>query len=163
MKSAQRIVLAVTLLFFARPAAATISYHISLKNPEQHLFHVRMQIPAAAADQEIVVALPAWNALYQVRDFSYRVRDVRASNSATPAAALPIRHARQANLENFASQAQAADSALPQAHRHARLQHRMGRSRSVQFAIERAPRLPEFRRSADVPSHATRRRRPGPV
>ena len=91
MKSAQRIVLAVTLLFFARPAAATISYHISLKNPEQHLFHVRMQIPAAAADQEIVVALPAWNALYQVRDFSYRVRDVRASNSATPAAALPIR------------------------------------------------------------------------
>ena len=91
MKSAQRIVLAFTLLFFARPAAATISYHISLKNPEQHLFHVRMQIPAAAADQEIVVALPAWNALYQVRDFSYRVRDVRASNSATPAAALPIR------------------------------------------------------------------------
>lgn len=91
MKSAPRIVLAVTLLFFARPAAATISYHISLKNPEQHLFHVKMQIPAAAAGQEIIVALPAWNALYQVRDFSYRVRDVRASNSAAPATALPIR------------------------------------------------------------------------
>jgi predicted metalloprotease with PDZ domain len=91
MKSAQRIALAVTLLFFARPASATISYHISLKNPEQHLFHVKMQIPAAAADQEIVVALPAWNALYQVRDFSYRVRDVRARNDANPAAPLPIR------------------------------------------------------------------------
>jgi predicted metalloprotease with PDZ domain len=91
MKSARRIVLAVTLLFFARPASATIGYHISLKNPEQHLFHVKMQIPAAAADQEIVVALPAWNALYQVRDFSYRVRDVRANDSATPAVPLPIR------------------------------------------------------------------------
>ena len=91
MNSAQRIALAVTLLFFARPASATISYRISLKNPEQHLFHVNMQIPAAAADHEVVVALPAWNALYQVRDFSYRVRDVRASNSATPAAPLLIR------------------------------------------------------------------------
>jgi predicted metalloprotease with PDZ domain len=91
MKPARRIVLAVTLLFFARPVAATISYHISLKNPEQHIFHVEMQIPAAAADREIIVALPAWNALYQVRDFSYRVRDVRASNSANSAAALPIR------------------------------------------------------------------------
>jgi predicted metalloprotease with PDZ domain len=91
MKSAQRIVLAVTLLIFARPASATINYHISLKNPEQHLFHVQMQIPAAASDQEIIVALPAWNALYQVRDFSYRVRDVRARNDASPPAPLPVR------------------------------------------------------------------------
>ena len=91
MKSAQRIVLAFTLLFFARPAAATIGYHISLRNPEQHLFHVSMEIPAAAADQEIIVAMPAWNALYQVRDFSYRVRDVRARNSAEPGAPLPVR------------------------------------------------------------------------
>jgi len=92
MKSARRIVLAIVLLFCARPASATIGYHISLKNPEQHVFHVSMEIPAAAADQEIVVALPAWNALYQVRDFSYRVRDVRARNSAAAAAApLPVR------------------------------------------------------------------------
>jgi predicted metalloprotease with PDZ domain len=91
MKSARRIVLAVTLLFFARPAAATIGYHISLKNPGQHLFHVSMKIPAQPADQEIIVALPAWNALYQVRDFSYRVRDVRARDSAAPAAPLPVR------------------------------------------------------------------------
>jgi predicted metalloprotease with PDZ domain len=91
MKSARRIVLAVVLLSFARPAAATIGYHISLKNPEQHLFHVSVEIPAAAADQEIVVALPAWNALYQVRDFSYRVRDVRARDSAGPGAPLPVR------------------------------------------------------------------------
>jgi predicted metalloprotease with PDZ domain len=92
MKSAPRIVLGIVLLFFARPASATIGYHISLKNPEQHLFHVSMEIPAVPAAQEIIVALPAWNALYQVRDFSYRVRDVRARNSpAAAAAALPVR------------------------------------------------------------------------
>jgi predicted metalloprotease with PDZ domain len=90
MKSAQRIVLAVVVLFFARPAAASIKYHISLKNPEQHLFHVEMQIPVAHHDREVIVALPAWNALYQVRDFSYRVRDVRASMYAGPAVALPV-------------------------------------------------------------------------
>jgi predicted metalloprotease with PDZ domain len=91
MKSGRRIALAVTILMFARPATAAIGYHISLKDPEQHLFHVKMQIPAAASDQEIIVALPAWNALYQVRDFSYRVRDVRARNAASPAAPLPVR------------------------------------------------------------------------
>ena len=92
MKSARRIVLAIVLLFFARPASATIGYHISLKNPEQHVFHVSMEIPAQPADQEIIVALPAWNALYQVRDFSYRVREVRARNSTAAAAApLPVR------------------------------------------------------------------------
>src|SRR5271154_5718445 len=92
MNSARRTALALTLLFFARPAAATVGYHISLKNPEQHVFHVSMEIPAQAADQEIIVALPAWNALYQVRDFSYRVRDVRARDSAgTAAAPLPVR------------------------------------------------------------------------
>jgi predicted metalloprotease with PDZ domain len=90
MNSAPRTALALTLLFFARPAGATIGYHISLKNPEQHLFHVSMEIPAQAADQEIIVALPAWNALYQVRDFSYRVRDVRARNSARTAIPLQV-------------------------------------------------------------------------
>src|SRR5580658_9736387 len=91
MKSARRIALAVTILFFARPASATISYHISLKNPEQHLFHVQMQIPVAQADREITLALPAWYSLYQIRDFSYRVRDVRASMYSAPATALPVR------------------------------------------------------------------------
>jgi predicted metalloprotease with PDZ domain len=84
MKWAQRIVIAVMVLLFARPAAATIGYHISLKNPEQHEFQVSMHVPASETDKEIVVALPAWNALYQVRDFAYRVRNVRANASASP-------------------------------------------------------------------------------
>jgi predicted metalloprotease with PDZ domain len=73
-----------------RPAAATIKYHVSLKNPDAHIFQVQMEIPPAP--QGIVIAIPAWNALYQVRDFSYRVRDVEAKLSAEPGAAdVPVR------------------------------------------------------------------------
>jgi predicted metalloprotease with PDZ domain len=73
-----------------RPAAATIKYHVSLKNPEAHIFQVQMEIPPAP--QGIVIAIPAWNALYQVRDFSYRVRDIEAKMSTEPGAAdVPVR------------------------------------------------------------------------
>jgi predicted metalloprotease with PDZ domain len=61
----------------ARPAAATITYRIHLNNSERHLFHVEMMIPKPGPGT--VVALPAWNALYQIKDFSYRVRQVRAT------------------------------------------------------------------------------------
>jgi predicted metalloprotease with PDZ domain len=57
-----------------RPAAAAIRYHVSLSHPENHTLHVAMEIPNAS--KETAVALPAWNALYQVRDFAYRVREV---------------------------------------------------------------------------------------
>src|SRR6202050_2897098 len=70
---------AFVFLFAARPAAATIHYKISLKNPEEHCFHVTMTIPHPASGMK--VAIPAWNALYEVRDFAYRVRDVEASSS----------------------------------------------------------------------------------
>lgn len=67
------------LLFAARSAEATIHYKISLKNPEQHSFQITMTIPHPVSG--MTIAIPAWNALYQVRDFSYRVRDVEASSS----------------------------------------------------------------------------------
>ena len=67
-------------LFTVRPAEATIHYKISLKNPERHSFQVTMTIPHPA--DGISVAIPAWNALYQVRDFAYLVRDVEASSFA---------------------------------------------------------------------------------
>jgi predicted metalloprotease with PDZ domain len=70
-----------------RPAAATIDYKISLAHPEKHSFQVAMRVPVDAdqrADRrDLIVALPAWNALYQVRDFAYRVRDVRIGKAAT--------------------------------------------------------------------------------
>ena len=71
-------VLFLVLSFYALPAAATVSYKISLDHPEQHVFHVTMHANVGQSDTALVVALPAWNALYQVRDFAYRVRNVRA-------------------------------------------------------------------------------------
>ncbi|MGH9744381.1 MAG: M61 family metallopeptidase, partial [Candidatus Acidiferrum sp.] len=56
--------------------AAPIRYEISLAQPEQHLFHVRMTVPGVAG--ELTVKMPAWNALYQIRDFSSHVRQVEA-------------------------------------------------------------------------------------
>jgi predicted metalloprotease with PDZ domain len=88
------------LFLAARPAAATIEYKISLAHPEKHAFQVVMRVPIAAdqrADQrDLVVALPAWNALYQVRDFAYRVRDVRIGKAAAGAsAAIPYKLDKQ--------------------------------------------------------------------
>ena len=78
----------------ARPASATIHYTISLQHPEKHTFSVRMEIPQAPLGT--AVALPAWNALYQVRDFSYRLRDLRvastdiSNNSGAGARLIPV-------------------------------------------------------------------------
>ena len=60
----------------ACPARATIRYRISLAQSEEHLFQVEMEIPKAGDSR--VVAMPAWNALYQVRDFAHRIRDLKA-------------------------------------------------------------------------------------
>jgi predicted metalloprotease with PDZ domain len=75
-------------LLFALPAVATIRYRVSLAEPEQHVFNVTMTVEAEP--HNLVVALPAWNALYQLRDFAYRVGDVRASAHSEHADPLPI-------------------------------------------------------------------------
>jgi predicted metalloprotease with PDZ domain len=67
---------ALLFLLTSSPAHATIRYTVSLDHPDQHLFHVSMQVPIESS--EVTTALPAWNALYQIRDFAERVRDVTA-------------------------------------------------------------------------------------
>jgi predicted metalloprotease with PDZ domain len=74
---------ALFCLLAAASAHATIRYEISLAHPEQHLFHVTMQIPVNTASSDVTVAMPAWTALYQVRDFAYRLRDLRVVPPAT--------------------------------------------------------------------------------
>ncbi len=77
LKLVVRLCVAVMLLAVAiQPATATIRYSVSFDHPEKHLFHVTMTIPSKGS--ETFVALPAWNALYQIRDFAIRVRDVTA-------------------------------------------------------------------------------------
>jgi predicted metalloprotease with PDZ domain len=55
---------------------ATIHYEVSISHPEQHLFQVTMTIPDVSG--EVLVQLPAWNALYQIRDFSSHIQQVEA-------------------------------------------------------------------------------------
>lgn len=71
--------LALLLLFLGEPAAATIQYRISFEHPEKHEFHVTISVPVERED--VVVAMPAWNALYEVRDFAYRVRPALVSSA----------------------------------------------------------------------------------
>jgi predicted metalloprotease with PDZ domain len=67
--------LAVLLGFGYCPSLqATIRYNVSLAYPEQHLFHVTMTIPDV--EGEVVIQIPAWNALYQIRDFSSHLRQM---------------------------------------------------------------------------------------
>jgi len=75
--------------FPAAPAQATIRYAISVARPEQHFFHVTMTIPEV--ENEVVVQLPAWNALYQVRDFAHHLTGLNASDDASrPLAVLKL-------------------------------------------------------------------------
>jgi predicted metalloprotease with PDZ domain len=64
---------------FVPVSRATIRYEISLEHPEQHLFHVTMTIPDVA--DQVTVQIPAWNALYQIRDFSAHIQRVDASQT----------------------------------------------------------------------------------
>ena len=63
-------------LTFSSSTRATIQYAVLLDHPEKHLFRVTMTIPDV--NGEVVVRMPAWNALYQIRDFSSHVQQVEA-------------------------------------------------------------------------------------
>ena len=71
-----RSILFLALFFLAVPVQAAIHYTVSVEHPEQHLFHVTMESPDVSG--EVVVAMPAWNALYQIRDFAMHVQRVEA-------------------------------------------------------------------------------------
>ncbi|MGB7437360.1 MAG: PDZ domain-containing protein [Candidatus Acidiferrum sp.] len=63
-------------VFFPSSAAAAIRYEVSLDHPEQHLFHVTMEVPEVHG--EVKLQMAAWNALYEIRDFSSHVQQVQA-------------------------------------------------------------------------------------
>ncbi|MFI5098842.1 MAG: hypothetical protein ACHQT6_12785, partial [Candidatus Acidiferrales bacterium] len=71
------------LLLVAPPASrAEIRYIVSLAHPEQHLFHVSVEIPDVKDDLKLQMA--AWNALYEIRDFSSHVQRVQALANGQP-------------------------------------------------------------------------------
>ncbi len=78
-----RFVTSALLAFaFATPAHSTIQYQISLDHPEQHTFHIKITVPNV--NGSVTVQMPAWNALYEIRDFSAHVSKVEASDGASP-------------------------------------------------------------------------------
>ncbi len=74
--------IACLLLFFPGSSQATIRYEISLAHPEQHLFHVSVEVPDVK--DQLDLQLPAWNALYEIRDFSSHVQRVQAYVNGQP-------------------------------------------------------------------------------
>jgi predicted metalloprotease with PDZ domain len=72
--------LACLLWTCPRGAAAPIEYKISLAHPGRHAFHVEVTIPDPRPTE--TAAMPAWNALYQIRDFAYRVYEFEATATA---------------------------------------------------------------------------------
>lgn len=84
----------VTLWFWlpaavpAFPAEAPIRYQLDLRQPATHLVHVRMTIAGAAPALEI--QFPAWNALYQIRDFVRNVQNLGATCDGAPLDLIPV-------------------------------------------------------------------------
>jgi predicted metalloprotease with PDZ domain len=66
----------VFVSLFSSTSHAAIRYEVSLAHPENHLFHVSMHVPDVS--NAVTVQMPAWNALYQIRDFSSHVQQVEA-------------------------------------------------------------------------------------
>jgi predicted metalloprotease with PDZ domain len=75
-----RAAIVAAIVFCARPARATIDYTVSLAHPDRHALGVTMQIPGVR--DRVTVQMPAWNALYQIRDFSSHMMQVTAKNAA---------------------------------------------------------------------------------
>jgi predicted metalloprotease with PDZ domain len=64
--------------YFASPAHATIDYAVSLSHPERHVLGVTMIIPKVR--EQLTLQMPAWNGLYQIRDFSSHMMQVAAKD-----------------------------------------------------------------------------------
>ena len=103
MNSAQRIVFGMSRLLFFR---ATRGRHHQLSHFVEEsgtAYFSRFDGDSAgtAADRKSSSRLPAWNALYQVRDFSYRVRDVEAHAAKSPSLTLPVQLLDKQTMEDF--------------------------------------------------------------
>jgi predicted metalloprotease with PDZ domain len=68
------------IAFAPRPASATIDYAVSIAHPERHVFGVTMSVPGV--HDQVILQMPAWNALYQIRDFSSHMMQVSARDAA---------------------------------------------------------------------------------
>jgi predicted metalloprotease with PDZ domain len=81
-------VLPILFLCISAPrASATTDYVVTLANPEQHLVEIQVTLPEGKPQREL--QLPAWNALYQIRNFAQYVNWIRAKDRA--GRSIPVR------------------------------------------------------------------------
>jgi len=66
----------------ASAASLPVTYVLDLREPASHLVQVTMTVPEAAPGTEI--QFPAWNALYQIRDFVRNVQELEAHCDGQP-------------------------------------------------------------------------------
>ncbi len=69
-------------------ATQPIRYLVDLSQPESHLVRVTLTLPHARADSRI--QFPAWNALYQIRDFVRNVQDLQAQCDGRKMTMVPV-------------------------------------------------------------------------
>jgi predicted metalloprotease with PDZ domain len=73
-----RAAVLAAVFYFAGPAHATIDYKVSLSHPERHIFGVTVRIPKVR--DQVTLQMPAWNGLYQIRDFSSHMMQFNAKD-----------------------------------------------------------------------------------
>src|SRR5580692_694752 len=81
-----RAAILAAFFYFACPARATIEYAVSLAHPERHVFGVTVRIPNVR--DHVTLQMPAWNGLYQIRDFSSHMMQLSARDEAGNALAV---------------------------------------------------------------------------
>ncbi len=87
MRRATLLILWMWVAVATAAAAPPVDYTVSLANAREHLLRIRIHVAGTSAERDL--QLPAWNALYQVRDFAQYVRRVTAKNAAGEP--LPVR------------------------------------------------------------------------
>src|SRR5215472_7265109 len=76
-----------TGLYGAEPGGP-VEYMLDLRQTGAHLVRVTMTVPDAGPSLEI--QFPAWNALYQIRDFVSHVEHVQAGCDGQPRSLIPV-------------------------------------------------------------------------
>lgn len=80
--------LALAAAAAARAASSGVTYTINLTHPETHLVGVTLNVPAVHAGA--LLQFPAWNALYQIRDFIRNVQNLQAECGGRPTELQPV-------------------------------------------------------------------------
>ena len=120
---------------FPSTANAAIHYDVSLAIPNSILFHVTMNIPDVKG--EVIVQMPAWNALYQIRDFSAHVQRVEAFRGVQESAPIEKLDKQTWRITRHGND---YDS----------LRDLLGRGRTVRYATERRARVHQSGDDFDV-------------